>query len=405
MTKNIELLAPAGNYGKLQIALIYGADAVYVGGEAYGLRAGAANFTEEEMKKGLKLTHSMGKKIFVTMNIIARNEDLEGMAEYASELEKMGVDGVIVSDPGVFYLVKEIAPKLEIHISTQANNLNWRTCKAWYEQGAKRVNIARELSLKEITEIRKNVPEELELEAFVHGAMCISFSGRCLLSDYMINRPSNRGECAQPCRWNYSLQEEKRPGEYMPVFENERGTYIFNSKDLCMIESIPELVNAGITSMKIEGRMKSEYYTAIVVRAYRKAIDSYLADPEKYVFKEEWLRELETVSHRQYSTGFYQMGDRGQQVYSTSSYCRSKNYIGMVLSCNQETGEAIIIQRNNFGVGDTIEVVTPGDLIFEQKLTRLEDEKGNAIESAPHAMMMVKIKLDHPVPENSILRR
>jgi len=405
LTKNIELLAPAGNYDKLKIALIYGADAVYIGGEAYGLRAGAANFTEDEMRKGLALTHSMGKKLFVTMNIIARNEDLDGMAQYASELEKLGVDGVIVSDLGVFQLVKECAPKLEIHISTQANNLNWRTCKAWYEQGAKRINIARELSLKEITEIRENVPAELELEAFVHGAMCISFSGRCLLSDYMINRQSNRGECAQPCRWNYSLQEEKRPGEYMPVFENERGTYIFNSKDLCMIESIPEIVNAGIASMKIEGRMKSEYYIAIVVRAYRKAIDSYLADPEKYVFKEEWLSELETVSHRQYSTGFYQIGDRGQQIYSTSSYFRSKDYIGLVLYCNQETGEAIIMQKNNFGVGDIIEVVTPGDLMFQQVLTSMEDEKGNIIERAPHAMMLVKLTLDYPVPENSILRR
>ncbi|MDR0286163.1 MAG: U32 family peptidase [Clostridiales bacterium] len=397
----LELLAPAGNLQKLKIAFLYGADSVYVGGEVYGLRASAGNFGPEEMEEGLKLAHSLGKKLYVTLNIFARNSDLTGIRKYTEELAALGVDGVIVADPGVFTIVREMAPDLEIHVSTQANTLNSATCSFWKSIGAERVNLARELSLQEISEISKNT-SGLDLEAFVHGAMCMSYSGRCLLSDYMTGRSSNRGECAHPCRWNYFLTEEKRPGEYMPVFENERGTFVFNSKDLCMIEHLPEMVSAGINCFKIEGRVKSEYYTAVVVGAYRLALDSILSG--NYTFDPQWLSELETVSHREYSTGFY-LGTEKKQVYCTSSYSRTADFVGIVLQCDSN-GNAVVEQRNKFEAGQVVEVVTPGPSpAFSFTLVEMKNENGILIESAPHANMIVHMNIGRYVPQGSIIRR
>lgn len=417
--KKPELLCPAGNMAKLKTAFRYGADAVYIGGGAFGLRARADNFTREEMDMAMKYAHELGKKVYVTMNILPRNDDLAPMAEYAKELSKIGADGVIVSDPGGFLTVREAAPDLKIHISTQANNLNWRTCKMWFDLGAERVNLARELSLKEIAEIRKKLlehmgtelDETIRLEAFVHGAMCMSFSGRCMLSDYMTSRSSNRGDCAQPCRWNYHIVEEQRPGQYMPVFENERGTFIFNSKDLCMLEYLPEMLEAGVDSLKIEGRMKSEYYTGVTVAAYRRAIDACCADPKNYrnnkALLNELMRELCMVSHRDYSTGFY-LGARGEQVYTTSSYMRDGDFIGIVLSCDPlaEGGYLCkISQRGNFKQGDRVEFILPQASALAYTVEYMEDEKGQPIQTAPHAMMTVGIKLNFKVEPDTLVRR
>ena len=404
--KKVELLAPAGSLEKLKMAVVYGADAVYMGGEAYGLRAYAENFDRNEMEQGIDFAHSHGKKVYVTMNIIPHNNDFTGMAEYIKKLESMGVDAIILSDPGVLSLVKETAPDMEIHLSTQANNTNWRSALFWYKQGVKRIILARELSLNEIKEIRQNTPDDLQLEIFVHGAMCISYSGRCLLSSYMAGRDSNRGLCAQPCRWKYYLVEEKRPGEYMPVYENDRGTYIFNSKDLNMLEYIPEILDAGITSLKIEGRMKSSFYVATVVKAYREAIDSYCENPDKYVFRKEWMEEVCKVSHREYSTGFYfgESKNKGQ-IYKYSSYIREYEFIGMVLDYDKSTGIAKVEQRNKMNVGDEIEVVSPGKDFFVQKITEMRNEDGESIESAPHPQMIVYMPMEQEVGKYTMLRK
>lgn len=389
--KKVELLAPAGNLEKLKTAFIYGADAVYIGGENFSLRAMADNFTLEEMKEGIDFAHSLNKKVYVTINIFPHNNDFKGLPEYIKKLSEINVDAVIVSDLGMFSVVKEVAPDMEVHISTQANNVNYKSAEFWYKLGAKRVVLARELSLKEIKEIRDKVPADLELEAFVHGAMCISYSGRCLLSNYMTNRDANRGMCAHPCRYKYYLVEEKRPGQYFPVFEDERGTYIMNSHDLCMIEFIPELIESGISSFKIEGRMKSSYYVASVVKAYREAIDAYYEQGENYKFNPKWLEDVSKSSHRDFSTGFY-FGKPEKQIYNNSSYIRTHDIVGLVIDYDKENKIATIEQRNRVFKGEEVEVLTSKGQNFKLVLDNMWNQDGEEIESAPHPQMIYKIK-------------
>ncbi|KPU28057.1 peptidase U32 [Caloranaerobacter sp. TR13] len=404
--KKPELLAPAGDLEKLKMAITYGADAVYLGGERFGLRAGARNFNIEQLKQGLEFAHKKGKKVYVTLNIIPHNEDFKGLREYIKDLYNLEVDAVIVSDPGVFSIVKDVAPDFEIHLSTQANTTNYHTANYWYKQGIKRIVVARELSLEEIKEIIDKTPDDLEIEAFIHGAMCISYSGRCLLSNYMIFRDANRGACAHPCRWKYYIMEEKRPGEYFPVFEDERGTYIFNSKDLCMLKHIPELINAGINSFKIEGRMKSAYYVATIVRSYRMVIDKYLADPANYVYNDKWLDEIKKASHRDFTTGFYFGKPTGEeQVYGSSSYIRTYDFTGLILEYDEDLGIATVEQRNRMFVGDEIEVFGPNKEHFTQTIEKMWDENGEQIEVAPHPQQIVKIKMKQPVEPWDIIRK
>ncbi|WP_432401068.1 peptidase U32 family protein [Wukongibacter sp. M2B1] len=406
MNKEFELLAPAGDLEKLKYALIYGADAVYIGGQIFGLRASAKNFSIEDMEEGIRFAHEMGKKVYVTLNIIPHNDDLEELPEYLEKLNKIKVDAVILSDPGTLMYVQEYAPDLEVHLSTQANNTNYMSAKFWYNQGVSRIVVARELSFKEIVQVKKNIPEDLELEGFIHGAMCISYSGRCLLSNYMANRDANRGECAHPCRWNYYLVEEKRPGEYIKITEDEKGTYFFNSKDLCMIEHIPELLNCGLYSLKIEGRMKSIYYVANTVRVYRKAIDEYIKDPENYKFNPEWIEELSKVSHRKFTSGFYlNKPNEDDQLYSTSSYIREYDFLGVVLDYDRESGMALVEQRNRMFKGDEIEIIGPDYKGFKQKIEKLLNDKNEEIDVAPHAQQKIKIHMDNPVEKYYILRR
>lgn len=401
-----ELLAPGGSLEKLKIAILYGADAVYVGGEAFSLRVAAENFSIDELKEGITFAHERGKKVYLTANILPHNSDIDRFVEYIKEVSRLDFDAVLVADPGIMSIVKEYAPNLPIHISTQANNVNYKSAEFWYKQGAKRVVLAREMSMAEIREIRERTPQDLELEAFVHGAMCVSYSGRCLLSNYMTSRDSNQGACAHPCRWNYSLMEETRPGEYMPVYENERGTFIFNSKDLCMIEHIPEIIESGITSLKLEGRVKTAYYVATIVKAYRQEIDRYLADPEGYVFDKTQLEEIKKVSHRPYSTGFYfGRPDENGQVYTSSSYIRDYDLVGMVTDYDEKTGIATISQRNKFVLGDEIEIMQPEGPFIRQTVAYMENDKGEAIEAAPHAAMTVKMPVSVPVCVNAMLRR
>jgi len=404
--KKVELLAPAGNLEKLKMAITYGADAVYIGGEEYNLRAGADNFSEEDMKEGIEFAHERNKKVYVTMNIIPHNSDLEGMAEYVEKLSKLGADAIILSDPGVYMIVKETAPDMEIHLSTQANNTNWKSAMFWYKHGVKRVILARELSFSEIRGIREKCPDDLEFEIFVHGAMCISYSGRCLLSNYMAERDSNRGMCAHPCRWKYYLMEEKRPGEYFPVYENERGTFIFNSKDLCMIEYIPEIINLGVTSLKIEGRMKSSYYTATVVKAYREEIDRYYEDPSSYKFNPAQMDEISKASHREYTTGFYLSKPSGKdQVYKSSSYIREYDFVGLILDYDKKTGIAKVEQRNKMFEGDIVEIVNPKGGYFTQRICNMKDEEYNDIQTAPHPQMTVYMPVEREVERFSMIRR
>lgn len=401
--KKCELLAPAGNLYKLKIAVKYGADAVYIGGEAFSLRVAADNFTKEEMVEGIEYAHAHGCKVYITANIIARNYDLPQMREYFKEIYEMGADAVIISDLGAFMICREVAPNLEIHVSTQANNTNYETVKAWYNLGAKRVVLAREMSIKEVREIRENIPEDCELEAFVHGAMCISYSGRCLLSNYMTNRDSNRGACAHPCRWNYALMEEKRQGEYFPVYENERGTFIMNSKDLCMINHIKELVEAGVYSFKIEGRVKSEYYVATIIGAYRRAIDDYYAGRE---YNPEHFEEICKVSHRDYYTGFFfGMPKEGAQVFGSNSYIRDWDIVGLVTEYDEKTHIAKVLQRNRFFKGDEVEVMRPMQPSYTQKVEVLQDEDRNDIDVANHAAATIYIKLSEPTPPDSMIRK
>jgi len=401
-----ELLAPAGDLEKLKMAIIYGADAVYLGGEQFGLRKASKNFTNDEIEEGIKFAHERGKKVYVTMNIIPHNDDLIGLEEYSEKLYNMGVDGVIVSDPGIFSVINRTVPQLPIHLSTQASVTNYETIMFWYNLGIRRIVLARELSLKEIEEIIKRAPKDLEIETFVHGAMCISYSGRCLLSNYMVGRDANRGDCAHPCRWKYYLMEEKRPGEYFPIVEGDKGTFIFNSKDLCMIQYIPQLVKAGIKSFKIEGRVKSSYYVATVVRSYRMAIDEFFKDPENYSFDEDWIKEIKKASHRDFTTGFYfGKPTEEDQVYTSSSYIRSYDFLGLVLEYDEDTKLATVEQRNRMFVGDEVEVFGPGKKHFTQKIYKMWDEEGNEIDVAPHPQQIIKIKMDSKVNKWDIIRK
>lgn len=403
---NVELLAPAGDFEKFKMAINYGADAVYLGGERFGLRKASKNFSIKELEEATKYAHERDKKVYVTMNILAHNEDLKGLKEYVKELYNIGVDAVIVSDPGILSVIRKTIPDLPIHLSTQASVTNYETAMFWYNLGIKRIVLARELSLMEIKEIISKAPKDLEIETFIHGAMCISYSGRCLLSNYMAGRDANRGDCAQACRWKYSLVEEKRPGEYYPVFEDEKGTYIFNSKDLCMIEYIPELINAGIKSLKIEGRVKSSYYVATVLRSYRMAIDEYLKDPKNYKFNPEWLNEIKKASHRNFTTGFYfNKPTSKDQVYASSTYVRDYDYVGLILDYDKETNLATVEQRNRMFVGDEVEIFGPKIDFFTQTIDFMLDEEGNEIEVAPHPQQIVKIRMKKPVKPWYIIRK
>lgn len=403
--KKPELLVPAGSLEVLKVAVLYGADAVYIGGEAFGLRAKAKNFSSEEMKEGIAFAHAHGVKVYVTANIFAHNYDLKEAANYFKELGEIGPDAVLISDPGMFTLAKENCPNLEIHISTQANNTNYLTYRFWWEMGAKRVVSARELSLAELKEIRANIPEEMEIESFIHGAMCISYSGRCLLSNYFTGRDANRGECTHPCRWKYAVMEEQRPGEYLPVYENERGTYIFNSKDLCMIEYIPELVDAGIDSLKIEGRMKTALYVATVARTYRKAIDDFFESEEKYRANMEWYHtEIRKCTYREFSTGFYfGKPNEENQIYDNNTYVSESVYLGQVLEMDAR-GFAKIEQKNKFCVGDTIEIMKPNGNNQTTNVVGITDAEGNARESAPHPQEILYINLRVKPETGDILR-
>lgn len=401
-----ELLAPGGSLEKLKTAIDYGADAVYIGGEAFSLRVAAENFSNDDMREGIKYAHDRGKKVYLTANILPHNSDIDEFEAFITEIKDYGFDAVLIADLGLFDMMREYAPEIPIHVSTQANNINYRSAIMWHKMGAKRVVLAREMSFKEIAEIREKIPEDLELEAFIHGAMCISYSGRCLLSNYMTGRDSNMGACAHPCRWNYKLVEETRPGEYMDVFENERGTFIFNSKDLCTIRHIPELVQSGIASFKIEGRVKTSYYVATVVGAYRREIDRYLADPDNYVFNEAEFDELCKVSHRPYTTGFYfGKPDENSQVYTSSSYIRDYDLIGIVQSYDSETGIATVTQRNRFFKGDEIEIIQPMKPFFTQTVESMTDENGTEIDVANHAEQIVLIKTALPVSAGAMLRK
>ena len=404
--KKPELLAPGGSLEKLKTAIDYGADAVYIGGEAFSLRVAAENFSKEDMREGIKYAHERGKKVYLTANILPHNDDIEEFEDFVNEIKDYGFDAVLIADLGLFDMMQELAPEIPIHVSTQANNVNYRSAIKWHKMGATRVVLAREMSFREIAEFQKKIPEDLELEAFIHGAMCISYSGRCLLSNYMTGRDSNMGACAHPCRWNYKLVEETRPGEYMDVMENERGTFIFNSKDLCTIRHIPELVQSGIASLKIEGRVKTSYYVATVVGAYRREIDRYFEDPENYVFNEAEYEELCKVSHRPYTTGFYfGKPDENSQVYTSSSYIRDYDLIGIVQSYDEETGIATITQRNRFFKGDEIEIIQPMKPFFTQTIDCMTDENGNEIDVANHAEQIVKIKTAQKVCEGAMLRK
>lgn len=404
--RDIELLIPASSLEVLKTAVIFGADAVYIGGEAFGLRAKAKNFSMEDMREGIKFAHERNVKVYVTANILAHNSDLDGVEEYFKQLKELKPDALIISDPGIFTIAKEILPEIELHISTQANNTNYKTYNFWYKLGAKRVVSARELSLAEIKEIRENIPEDMEIESFIHGAMCISYSGRCLLSNFFTGRDANQGACTHPCRWKYSVVEEKRPGEYFPVYENDRGTYIFNSKDLCMIEHIPEIIDAGIDSLKIEGRMKTALYVATVARTYRKAIDDYLEAPDKYKENMEWYKsEIAKCTYRQFTTGFYFGKPTDEtQIYDNNVYIKEYTYLGIVGDRNED-GLYKIEQRNKFSVGETIEVMKPNGENTQVTVKRIADEEGNDLESAPHPKQVLYIDLGVSLSKYDILRR
>ncbi|MCR5431382.1 MAG: U32 family peptidase [Lachnospiraceae bacterium] len=405
--KKPELLMPAGSLPVLKTAVDFGADAVYIGGDIYSLRAKAVNFSKQDMADGIAYAHEHGKKVYVTVNITAHNGDLEGMKEYLKELEVIKPDGLIISDPGVFSLAGEFAPSIDRHISTQANNTNYLTYRFWYEQGATRVVSARELSIEEIKELRNNIPEDMEIESFVHGAMCISYSGRCLLSNYLTGRDANLGECTHPCRWRYHLVEETRPGEYMPVEENDRGTFIFNSKDLCMVDHIDDLVEAGISSYKCEGRMKSALYVATVTRAYRNAIDDYFNDPLVYEKnKALYVEEVKKCTNRRFYTGFYYgKPPKESMVYGDSTYVKEYVYYGTVEENAGDDHICVITQKNKFCVGDMLEVLEPGPIVPRYvKVLTITAQDGTAMDSCPHAGQKLTLVFDGPVPKGSLLR-
>lgn len=402
--KKPELLAPAGDLEKLVMAVRYGADAVYLGGEEFGLRAAAGNFDIDQMAEGVKYAHKNGAKVYITVNIFAHNRHISKLPSYLKAISALGADAILVSDPGIFSIARQAAPGLPIHISTQANTTNWAAVKFWKELGAERIVLARETTLREIEEIKDKV--DIELETFVHGAMCMSYSGRCLMSSYMTGRSANLGECAQPCRWKYALVEEKRPGQYFPIEEDENGTYVFNSMDLCMIEYIPDMMKAGIDSFKIEGRMKSVHYVATVVGTYRKAIDEYYADPENYRINPTWMDEITKVSHREYTTGFFfgRENFKGENVES-SKYRRDYDFVGVVREYQANQGRAVIEQRNRFDVGDQLEIMGPDTPLFSQVVRDMTNDKGDSINSAPHPQQIITIPVSQPVCPLDILRK
>lgn len=401
-----ELLIPASNLEVLKVAVTYGADAVYIGGEMFSLRAKAKNFSKEDMKAGIAYAHKYGKQVYVTANITAHNRDLESVRSYFQELKEIKPDALIISDPGVFMIAKEICPEIDIHISTQANNVNYATYNFWYNLGATRVVSARELSMKEIGDIRANIPDDLEIETFIHGAMCISYSGRCLLSNYFTGRDANLGACTHPCRWKYYISEESRPGEYLPIEENERGTYIFNSKDLCMIEHIPDIINTGIDSLKIEGRMKTALYVATVARTYRQAIDDYFKDPALYEERIPYYKEeISKCTYRQFTTGFfYGPTTHDTQIYDSNTYIREYTYLGLIGEKNGANMYALE-QRNKFSVGESIEVMKPNGENITATVKAITDENGAPMESCPHPKQKIFVDLGIPLSELDLLRR
>ena len=401
-----ELLIPASSLEVLKTAVVFGADAVYIGGEAFGLRAKAKNFSGKDMIEGIAFAHEHGVKVYVTANILAHNRDLEGVRAYFEELKEIKPDALIIADPGVFMLAKEICPEIERHISTQANNTNYLTYQFWYQQGAKRVVSARELSMEELRELRAHIPDDLEIETFVHGAMCISYSGRCLLSNYFTGRDANQGACTHPCRWKYAVMEESRPGEYLPVYENERGTYIFNSKDLCMIEHIPELLESGIDSFKIEGRMKTALYVATVARTYRKAIDDCLQSRELYEKNLPWYKEqIAACTYREFTTGFfYGRPDESSQIYDNNTYQKGYTYLGIVGDVDAEN-YIHLEQRNKFSVGEMIEIMKPDGENLAVRVEAILNEEGEAMESAPHPQQKLRVRLSGKADACDILRR
>lgn len=404
--KKIELLAPAGDINKLKMAVEYGADAVYLGGESFGLRKASKNFSMEDIKWAADYLHERGKKLHVTLNIIPHNKDIVGVEDYVKQLYDIGVDALIVADPGMFMKVKEVAPDFPIHISTQGSVTNTQTVKFWQQLGAERVVMARELSLKEVSDIIKEVGNSIEIETFLHGAMCMSYSGRCLLSNYMTGRDANMGDCAQPCRYKYHLVEEKRPGEYFPIEEHDEGTFIMNSKDLCMIEHIDEMIEAGIASLKIEGRVKSEYYLATVIRSYRMAIDKYYENPKTYKYDPYYLEEIKKVSHRDFTTGFfYGKANEDSQVYEDNSYIRGYDFVGIVREYDEDSKIATVEQRNRVFVGDEVEIFGPGVKHFDYKIEKMLNDKDEEIEVANHAQQLFKIKVEEDIKPGYILRR
>ena len=403
--KHPELLIPASSLEVLKTAVVFGADAVYIGGEAFGLRAKAKNFSMEEIQEGIAFAHAHDVKVYITANILAHNGDLSGVRAYFEELKEIKPDALIISDPGVFMIAREVCPEIDIHISTQANNTNYGTYQFWHQLGARRVVTARELSMAELKEIREKAPADLEMETFIHGAMCISYSGRCLLSNYFTGRDANRGACTHPCRWKYAIVEETRPGEYMPVYENERGTYIFNSKDLCMIEHIPELIDAGIDSLKIEGRMKTALYVATVARTYRKALDDYQKDPELYRKNMPWyLDQISNCTYRQFTTGFFfGKPDSESQIYDSNTYIKEYTYLGIVGEVKD--GLIQIEQRNKFSVGETIEIMKPDGRNVEAKVVRIVNQDGEEQENAPHPKQILFVELSEQADVYDLLRR
>ena len=402
----LELLAPAGDMEKLKTAVDFGADAVYFGGEMFSLRAGAGNLSVPEIEKAMDWMHERGAKGYMTVNIYPHNGDILPLRDYISKIRHIPIDAFLVSDPGVMGLLREQIPDAEIHLSTQANTTNYLSAAFWASQGVKRIVAAREVSLEELSVMRENLPAEIELEAFVHGAMCISYSGRCLLSNFMAGRDANRGACTHPCRWKYSLVEEQRPGEYYPVEEDNRGSYIMNSRDLCMIDRIPDLADAGVYSLKIEGRMKSMYYVATVVSAYRAAMDAYLADPEGYSFDTAWYDELCKASHREFTRGFYynKPTDKDQN-YLTSDYIRDYSFVGLVRDTDEKSGLTTVEQRNKFSVGDTVEIFGPHTAYWEETIEEMYDEDGEPVESAPHPQQILRIRFKRTPGEGFIIRK
>ena len=404
--KKPELLIPASSLEVLKTAVIFGADAVYIGGEVFSLRAKSKNFSMDDMREGIAFAHAYGTKVYVTANILAHNGDLEGVEAYFHELKEIGPDALIISDPGVFQIAKEICPEIDVPKSTQANNTNYRTYRFWHDLGATRVVSARELSIDELRELRANIPEELEIETFIHGAMCISYSGRCLLSSYFTGRDANQGACTHPCRWKYAIMEETRPGEYLPVYENERGTYIFNSKDLCMIDHIPELVEAGIDSFKIEGRMKTALYVAVVTRTYRQAIDDYMRDPKLYESRMDYYKEeIAKCTYRQFTTGFFfGKPDHDTQIYDSNTYVKAYTYLGLIGESRGD-GYYSLEQRNKFSVGDIIEVMKPDGRDMEVRVKGMTDEDGQPMESCPHPKQKIFVDLGVELSSFDLLRK